>query len=117
VKRKRRTRSRKARARSSRAFGPCVYVLRDPRDNSIRYVGLSTNPAVRFARHLERVTDQHCGRWIASVLASGHIPVMEIVARLDTLERAQVMEMELIAKLRSAGMQLCNHTDGGETGS
>ena len=51
------------------------------------------------------------------MLASGHIPVMEIVARLDTLERAQVMEMELIAKLRSAGMQLCNHTDGGETGS
>lgn len=94
----------------------CVYILRDPRDHAVRYVGWTSQalPA-RLARHLyeaRRVVNHRCN-WLRSLLALGLAPTIHVIERGRGDEWA-VRERYWIARFRSIGADLVNGTDGGE---
>jgi predicted GIY-YIG superfamily endonuclease len=87
----------------------CVYVLRDPRDMIVRYVGISMKPKVRMRQHLEWA----CGRtnfeyskpgtearylWFNELLKEDLQPIMHVVFSGLTLEQARRVEGHLIKK-------------------
>lgn len=93
-----------------------VYLLIDPRDAAVRYVGVSHVPKRRYREHLKEAVQ---GRttpkddWVRSLLATGeYVPNMEIVdsGHGDGVDA----ERAWIAKMREAGCPLTNLTDGGE---
>jgi predicted GIY-YIG superfamily endonuclease len=95
----------------------CVYVLKDPTTDEIRYVGQTNDPIARFERHLVSRGRTHRVRWIRSIFESGSAPKMEVVFfDIETREKACLMEVQVIAALRSHGVKLVNGTDGGEAG-
>ena len=63
-----------------------IYVLTDPRDNTVRYVGKSNDPARRLAEHVSSDLP-----WLVDLKASGLAPVMRIMDRasVDEWERAE----------------------------
>lgn len=94
-----------------------IYILKDPRDGAVRYVGKTTRPLyVRFWQHTGRAslrrTDTWCARWIRSLLDVGLAPVMEFVE--DAAADWAAREAYWIAYYRAAGADLTNLTNGGE---
>ena len=93
-----------------------VYVLKDPRDGAVRYVGLSYRPEYRLKEHLYTAKHgrYHVHRWIGCLLKEGVSPVMEIVE--DKIEDGKHGEVERswIQHFKSEGCKLTNLTDGGE---
>ena len=74
------------RARRPVAATTFIYLLIDPRDAAIRYVGKTNNLRLRYARHLgdgKRCAADHKSRWIASVLRDGLKPIMSVVEECD----------------------------------
>ncbi len=76
-----------------------IYVLRDPRDNGVRYVGRTKNLKGRLQQHLYNKSDGsfvHARReWIQEVRSAGLRPVMEVVETLRApVEEALVSERE-----------------------
>jgi hypothetical protein len=63
-----------------------IYVLTDPRDNTVRYVGKSNDPERRLTEHAKSSTP-----WMVELRAAGLSPVMRIVDRasLQEWERAE----------------------------
>lgn len=94
---------------------PCtVYFLRDPRNNAIRYVGISTNPQMRFERHLRGVSGPWCRRWVRSLVKEGTKPILEIHYVAPSRDHAALTEMLLIRMLPTLGVRLTNLSPGGE---
>jgi excisionase family DNA binding protein len=61
-----------------------IYALLDPRDNSIRYVGLSTNAQARFYGHLSgNESNFEERRWIAELRQLGLSPLLQILEAID----------------------------------
>lgn len=60
----------------------CVYVLRCPHTNDMKYVGSTWKPESRYQQHIgeSRRGSTRKNKWIHSVLKSGAFPVLEIVA-------------------------------------
>lgn len=94
-----------------------VYVLRDPRDRRIRYVGWTSKPQARRLR--EHVYDArrglqcHRAKWIRVLLALGLAPTIYVIER-GAGDAWQVRERHWIARCRSIGCDLTNATDGGD---
>jgi hypothetical protein len=90
-----------------------VYILRDPRDNAVRYVGCTVNPSMRLSGHkyAPRRSNDARSAWVREILDAGLKPVLEIVER-DVLDWAEA-ERRWISELRSSGAALVNSTDGG----
>lgn len=63
-----------------------IYVLTDPRDNTVRYVGKSNDPARRLTEH-----EASNLPWLAELRNAGLAPVMRIMDRasLEEWERAE----------------------------
>lgn len=81
-----------------------VYALRDPRDDSVRYVGQCLNPRVRLRQHR---LDKAAGRkyvWIAELEHLRLRPVMEILDIATSLLDADTKEMAWCEKLRWDGL-------------
>lgn len=94
-----------------------VYVLSDPRDNAIRYVGVSSRSAYRrlwehIHRALKTPLRNHRVCWIRSLLQRGLEPVLTIVES-GTGDWAE-SERTWIAAFRGIGCNLVNGTDGGD---
>lgn len=92
-----------------------IYVLRDPRTNSVRYVGKTVQTlARRLNAHILRSAAKRTHRdcWIAGLIAVGLKPIIESVATAgaDWIEREQFW----IGHYRASGCDLTNQTDGGE---
>ena len=90
-----------------------VYVLKDPRDGAIRYVGQTFALLQRMRAH-ERDCQRNSRplyRWLADLGEAGLIPVYEIMetGSGDVTEA----ECRWIARMRSEGASLTNCTDGG----
>lgn len=85
-----------------------VYLLRDPITRRVRYVGQSNNPKRRLRAHLSqarRVSTLHSRRWIASLLAKGVLPVLEVIEQAENVcER----ETFWIAFYNACGCDLTN---------
>lgn len=92
-----------------------IYVLRDPRDGAIRYVGQTVQPMERMQAHLadtRKGCQYRCHRWMRLLAAAGLRPNMEIVECVDA-GQADEAEMRWIAHYRGNGADLTNHTVGG----
>ena len=92
-----------------------IYVLIDPRNGEVRYVGWTVHPKTRLRDHIKpsRVSgNQRRDRWIASLLRHGFRPRMDII-ECGTGDYAKA-ESHWIRHYRSLGYDLTNHTDGGE---
>lgn len=100
----------------------CIYVLKNPRTNEIRYVGwTSRSPVRRLNLHISgAIRNQRGGtrnykdRWVLSLLAIGLKPVMEVVETGVGADTWPEAERRWIAKFRSEGARLVNQSEGGE---
>lgn len=91
-----------------------IYTLSSSRDGEIRYIGQTTQLLKRrLCQHLNyakrKTTAVH--KWISREQSEGF--VILISALLENA-RFNLDEVELIARLKSQGVRLLNHTDGGE---
>lgn len=92
-----------------------IYVLRDPRDGAIRYVGQTVQPKERLQAHMadtRKGCQYRCHRWTRALVAAGFLPIMEIVEHIPG-EQADAAEIRWIAHYRGLGADLTNHTAGG----
>lgn len=94
-----------------------VYVLRDPRDPTPRYVGVTfQRPGRRLRQHVSAGRSMRhlpVARWVGSLLKVGLEPVMEVLP--DTGDPYAV-EIATIALYRTLGYPLLNLTPGGAGG-
>lgn len=95
-----------------------VYVLSDPRDGAVRYVGMTTKGARRrLGAHLRSsalLKDTRKTVWIRSLLAEGKRPVVEVVEGFADPGPLPEAEQFWITQFRALGFDLTNSTDGGE---
>jgi hypothetical protein len=92
-----------------------IYTLVDPITGLIRYVGKSTNPDVRFRRHLKDAGDgkrDHKSNWILSLLKRGYKPIVNTIEACASNWKER--EIYWIAMLRSEGFDLTNSKSGGD---
>jgi predicted GIY-YIG superfamily endonuclease len=90
-----------------------IYALKDP-NGHIRYVGKTINPRQRMIRHLSTWGNTtHKGFWIRKLLQEGLKPTMVILERV-TNEKWRQAETRWIRRLRRAGFDLTNSTEGGD---
>jgi hypothetical protein len=90
-----------------------IYALLDPRDSTVRYVGLTRFLWKRFRNHIYRGPNLHFVNWITKLRSLGKEPnlrVLEIVAERDSGEA----ERKWITTHRAQGCRLLNYTSGGE---
>lgn len=89
-----------------------IYVLLDPRDRAIRYVGKTVNPKLRYRqRYSESATGRHKRFWLDELYRLGLDPIMQIVEVIEAgWENA---EQWWITHLRKEGHKLVNGADGG----
>ena len=93
-----------------------IYVLRDPRDNEVRYVGFTVNIKKRFHEHISEATrgiaKSHKARWINVLLNLDLRPIIEVIER--GAGEWQSVEQYWIRHYRMQGARLTNATDGGD---
>jgi hypothetical protein len=93
-----------------------IYGLVDPASRTIRYVGISVQPAQRLARHLRRARYQHTHKanWLNALCRRGETPVIMILERgIGKINGAEA-EKWWIAHFKLSGADLTNATDGGD---
>lgn len=93
-----------------------IYILRQPSDLAIRYVGKSAKPKKRLWEHITEArsgTQCHRSNWLRKLLAEGSRPILEIIEQA-TGETWTEREQYWIAFYRAQGCRLVNATDGGE---
>jgi DNA-binding XRE family transcriptional regulator/predicted GIY-YIG superfamily endonuclease len=88
-----------------------VYALKDPRDDAIRYVGKSSNPAKRLASHCSKYAAAPVRAWVEDMRAP---PELDVLASVATETEALLLERGWITRLRASGAKLINGTVGGE---
>ena len=90
-----------------------IYVLVDPRDGDIRYVGASTDPHKRYRQHVKdlRRSDYRTA-WIKKLLRLGLQPILRMIQEVpsDVCDEA---ERYWIKTLRDLGCRITNGTAGG----
>ena len=94
-----------------------IYVLVDPRDNRIRYVGKTNDVKMRMYKHLfEAKNDKikHKNVWITGIIQSGYnAPILNVIEECSE-EVWQERERFWIKHYRDLGCDLTNLTDGGD---
>ena len=91
-----------------------VYYLRDPRDNELRYVGITKDPADRYYSHCNEAVKTYKSHWVTSLFSLGLVPVFQIVCIVQDVTEAKRLEIGLIAAFRGKGARLTNLTAGGD---
>jgi DNA-binding XRE family transcriptional regulator len=62
-----------------------VYALIDPRDNTIRYIGITTNTAVRLDQHLgDAGKKSEKGKWLTELKQSSLSPMLRVLETINT---------------------------------
>jgi len=72
-----------------------IYLLIDPNDNTVRYVGMSKNPKSRLRQHVkESMERQNTAKkaWIHTLMQNGQAPRMDVVAQILDRAEARVRE-------------------------
>ena len=83
-----------------------IYGLTDP-NGSIKYIGKSGNPRVRYDQHLADHADTPKTRWIRELLSNGYKPGLIILEKVDP-QQAYFTETWWIVLGRSRGWALTN---------
>lgn len=92
-----------------------IYVLIDPRNQEIRYVGQTSDPELRTKAHVvhSQTKKSHRAHWINKLRRLGYSPVFRVVQDLP-VEHLTHAEVYWISYFRSLGCDLTNQSDGGE---
>lgn len=92
----------------------CIYALKDPRTNEVRYIGWSVDPRRRFKGHINESKREtsYKAKWICKLLRDGVEPVQEILERGSGPNWIEA-ERRWITLFRSAGYRLTNTQEGG----
>lgn len=91
-----------------------IYVLVDPRDGDLRYVGQTRNALSRRLRdHLADKRPCHRTNWIQLLVRIGLRPIIRIVQHV-TQDEANDAERYWISWFKSENCRLVNSTDGGD---
>lgn len=92
-----------------------IYALVDPLSGRVRYVGWTVNLTVRIRDHLKPsrlLGRQRRDRWLNRLVLQGLRP--NVVVLEEVAADWAAAERRWIKHYRDAGMDLTNHTDGGE---
>lgn len=90
-----------------------IYILVDPRDDKVRYIGKSNNPKKRLEGHLGDKKKTHKCNWIKSLTTLNLRPIIETIDEVLESEW-QFWEVHYISLYKSWGFDLTNSTKGGE---
>jgi hypothetical protein len=96
-----------------------IYTLAEPLTDEVRYVGKTTNPLKRLARHNRRDGRcRHCSNWIGELHRRGLKPKMEDLEVFPDSDDNDWQESEAfwISYLRFLGCRLTNLESGGRGG-
>lgn len=118
-----------------------IYILRDPNDLQIRYVGKSNNPYERtfghniyriWKSHIEDAEDEsnhtHKANWIRKLLKNNQLPILCIIDEVPVIKGCkdktnhkhwEWWEIQYIKLCKEIGCKLTNHPEckGGEGGN
>lgn len=90
-----------------------IYALCDPESMTVRYIGKAKNLEHRLKAHMNDKDDTRKARWIRSLRERNLAPVVIVLEIIDE-QKWQEAERRWIALYRNTGLDLTNHTDGGE---
>jgi hypothetical protein len=96
-----------------------IYTLSDPRDGSVRYVGKTIEPKVRFKHHRTNKTrvrffNSKLDLWLRELQASSIVPIFSIVE--ECTDNWQERERHWISEFRDSGQPILNIHPGGFSG-
>lgn len=88
-----------------------LYLLIDPRDGKIRYVGITSDPEKRMLRHLHKQRSMGYGftLWNAKLESDKLYPIMCVIGKFAIKDDAVKAEGELIKALCLQGIDLLNN--------
>lgn len=84
-----------------------IYVLIDPRDSAVRYVGSTLNINATVSRHVTQANNKKKILWVAELKAAGLRPKLEVIDTTDAQIRFEV-ERKWISHYLSIGAKLLN---------
>lgn len=86
-----------------------VYILIDPLDNLVRYVGMAKDVYARFIQHINcNDSNVEKNMWVIDRRSQNLMIIMKIVDQAETREEAWQMEQHWIAYYSGLGMPLFN---------
>jgi group I intron endonuclease len=92
-----------------------IYILSEPRNNLVKYVGKTKDPNRRLKRHISErfIHDSYKNRWIRKIVENGELPEITVI---DTVEDEKWVYWEkfYISYFKFIGCELTNGTDGGD---
>jgi len=95
-----------------------IYILKDPIDFNIRYVGITTRSIkARLRQHIadaRRNNSTHKDHWINKLIKISMRPLIEVIDYADSIDELYKKEITYIKHYRDCGYNLTNATDGGE---
>lgn len=91
-----------------------IYSLSDPITNEVRYIGKTGDLKTRYKAHLSASRKIHTriGHWIKSLLNQNLQPALSVIEECNKIDW-QKREKFWIAYYRKKGINLINHTKGG----
>jgi|GEM_PF-726042 len=99
-----------------------IYVLIDPRNNNVFYVGYTSNPKRRLREHIKYKHNLNKDIFIDEILYCELKPEMKVIDECDYIFNEELnmyeherLEIFYIKKYREEGVKLTNLTDGGGT--
>lgn len=95
-----------------------IYVLIDPRDNEVRYVGKTSNPKSRLSGHIteckKESTKHYRARWIRSLLKDNIKPIIKFI-KVCPLNDFEKFETEYIKIFKSDKLTNSDETGQGNS--
>lgn len=91
-----------------------IYILIDPRNGLVRYIGKTIRPSERYSHHIRAINEHNRkNNWIKSLLSVGCKPIMQIIDTVSISEW-KFWECHYISLFKSWGFDLTNLSDGGQ---
>lgn len=94
-----------------------IYTLTSPlKEDIVKYVSYTNNPSKRYNKHINshKYGVSKVKTWIKSLNFKNIKPTMTIIDEFDTVEEVKEAEIGYIRLYKSIGVNLKNHTLGGE---
>jgi hypothetical protein len=92
-----------------------IYILIDPRNNMVRYVGKANNVSQRYKAHLNRARkhQQHKANWLKQLKSLDLKPIIEVIDVVP-IDNWIFWETYWISQFKAWGFDLVNYTNGGD---